>query len=399
MTTIGRLDRWERHLDLQIRLTPYVLLVVSFGLYWLTEDETWDHRLTTLGITTAAAAWVSAEGRVKWKSVYIAGLVVLIAALSARGVWFAGFFGFIGYLHSWRYLNGPWRFVGVVATAAVSVPAYTGGLPDTIPGILTYLLFTAAITALVTMFSFFGDVTNERSSERKRTVERLEEALRENAGLHAQLLVQAREAGVLDERQRIAAEIHDTLAQSLAGIVAQIQAANGADDWRPHTDKALRLARAGLAEARRTVRAVGPAQLDAAPLTGALGEIVERWTEGNPGRAGFTATGTVRDLHPEIEAALLRIAQEALKNVAKHAGAARTELTLSYMEDVVVLDVCDDGIGFDLENAPDTGGFGLVSMRKRAERLSGSLTVESHPNDGTAVSATLPAIAREDPHA
>ena len=112
-------------------------------------------------------------------------------------------------------------------------------------------------------------------------------------------------------------------------------------------------------------------------------------------------TGEARALHPEVEVTLLRVAQEALANVAKHAGASRAGVTLSYMEDVVSLDVRDDGVGFAAAEgrreprqarSPAGSGFGLVAMRQRVSRLAGQLEIESEPGAGTAVSASLPAI-------
>ncbi|GAA1663029.1 sensor histidine kinase [Glycomyces endophyticus] len=397
----GRLDRWERRLQTQMRLAPYALLAISLGLYWLTEDASWTDRLQVLGTSALAAAWMrffqaAKPSRVPdaaWQGVYIAGLVALIAALGAQAVWFAPFFGFTGYLHSWWFLKGPWKFAGVTATAAVSVAAYTGIPADTAEA-LTFVLFTVAITGLVVMFSFVGDVTTERSAERKRTVERLEAALAENAGLHAQLLVQAREAGILDERQRIAADIHDTLAQGLAGIIAQLQAAPDEPDWRPRVDKALRLARANLAEARRTVHAVGPAQLEAASLPEALESVSDQWSDLHGIPVALHVTGTFRPMDPDVEGTLLRVAQESLANAGKYADASRVGVTLSYIDDVVALDVLDDGRGFDPARAADGGGFGLGGMRRRVERLGGTFAVESAPGEGTAVSATVPALDR-----
>ncbi|MBG0819673.1 sensor histidine kinase [Planomonospora sp. ID91781] len=388
----GRLDRWERLLERQMAAAPYVLLVISAVLSLAAGGSPW----ITSGLTALAAAWMWLAPRgAAGGAVYVAGLVVLIGALCTQGVWFASFFGFTGYLHSWQYLKGKWRAAGVTATAAISVTAYGGGLPEPTPSeILTRLFFTAAIVAAVSLFSFVGEVTAERSTERKRMVARLEETMRENAGLQAQLLVQAREAGVLDERQRMAAEIHDTLAQGLTGIITQLQAAKQAEDWQGHVDNAVRLARESLAEARRSVHAVGPGQLEAAPLPEALEGVVARWGELNKVRADFTVTGTVRPMHPEVEETLLRTAQEALANAAKHAGASRVGLTLSYMEDVVTLDVRDDGAGFDPERVRDGGGFGLTAMRKRVSRLAGTLEVESEPGTGTAISASVPAVAR-----
>ncbi|MGW0807544.1 sensor histidine kinase [Nonomuraea sp. NPDC002799] len=388
----GRLDRWEKLLERQMAVTPYVLLAISTVLSLLTDGPSW----LTLGLAALVAAWIRVMSRSAWKILYVSGLVILIGVLSTRGVWFASFFGFSGYIYSWQYLRGWWRFVGVAATAAICVAAYSGGLPDPTPaGILTYLFLTAAIVALVGLFSFVGEITAERSAERERMVTRLEETMRENSGLHAQLLVQAREAGVFDERQRMAAEIHDTLAQGLTGIITQLQASQQAEDWRRHVDNAVRLARESLAEARRSVHAVGPGQLAAAPLPEALRDLVERWGKLNGVRADCTTTGTVRPMHPEVEETLLRTAQEALANAAKHAGATRVGLTLSYMEDVVTLDVRDDGGGFDPERVRDGGGFGLTSMRNRVSRLAGTLEIESEPGGGTAVSASLPAVPRD----
>ncbi|SEG72900.1 Signal transduction histidine kinase [Nonomuraea solani] len=400
-----RLDRWERRLDQYVAAAPYVLLAVSTVLSLLTEErEPWSQRLVTLGLAALAAGWIALMPRGGAPALYVTGLIVLIAVLSNREVWFASFFGFTGFLHSWQYLRGKWRFAGVTATAAATVAAYSGGVPEPTPaGILTYLFFTGAIVAGVGLFSFVGEVTAERSAERKKTVAQLEEAMRENAGLHAQLLVQAREAGVMDERQRMAGEIHDTLAQGLTGIITQLQAAThakGQEDIRErHLGNAMRLAKESLAEARRSIHAVGPGPLESAPLPAALAEVAAEWSDLNGVRADVTTTGTVRPMHPEVEETLLRTAQEALANVAKHAGAGRVGLTLSYMEDVVALDVRDDGAGFDPERVRDGGGFGLISMRKRVTRLAGTLEVESEPGAGTAISASVPAVLREAPRA
>ncbi|MFC4592235.1 sensor histidine kinase [Sphaerisporangium corydalis] len=384
----GRLDQWEKLLDRQMAAAPYILLTISTVLALLVNGRSWQ----TIALAASAAAWIRLVPR---GVVYVTGLVVLVGVLCTQGIWFASFFGFAGYLHSWQYLNGTWRFAGVTATAAISVAAYNGGLPDPTPSaIFTYLFFTAAIVTVVGLFSFFGDITAERSAERKRTVAQLEKAMKENTGLQAQLLVQAREAGVLDERQRMAAEIHDTLAQGLAGIITQLQAAQRAEDWRHRVDNAVRLARESLTEARRSVNAVGPGQLETTPLPEALRELVARWSELNGVRADVTMTGTVRPMHPVVEETLLRTAQEALANAAKHAGASRVGLTVSYMEDVVTLDVRDDGAGFDPERVRDGGGFGLTSMRTRVSRLAGTLEIESEPGGGTAISASVPAMAR-----
>jgi signal transduction histidine kinase len=153
------------------------------------------------------------------------------------------------------------------------------------------------------------------------------------------------------------------------------------------------------------VHALRPEPLDRARLAAALRGVAEHWSALNAIPAQVTTTGTERNLSQETEVALLRTAQEALANVAKHAAATRVGLTLSYMDEEVVLDVRDDGRGFDpacpaqelvhayAAGGPPVprGGFGLIAMRQRIEDLSGTLQVESEPGAGTAISASVPA--------
>ena len=198
----------------------------------------------------------------------------------------------------------------------------------------------------------------------------------------------------------MAREIHDTLAQGLTGIVTQLQAAeHAADDpagWRRHFAAATRLARESLTEARRSVDALRPEPLETARLSDALTGVAERWSALHGVPVQVTTTGTVRPLPPDAEVALLRTAQEALANVAKHAQAARVGLTLSYM-DTRSPWTCATTAGASTRPRPK--GFGLVAMRQRIEALSGTLQVESEPGAGTAISASLPAEAADTPEA
>ena len=198
----------------------------------------------------------------------------------------------------------------------------------------------------------------------------------------------------------MAREIHDTIAQGLTGIITQLEAANQASD-RPadrdrHLANAELLARESLTEARRSVEASMPAALESRSLPEALDGVAREWSDLNGIPIDIRVTGEVIALHPDIEVALLRTAQEALANVARHAGATRAGLTLSYMGDVVTLDVRDDGVGFAVPEAGGAvgpgGGFGLTGMRQRVARVAGSLAIESEPGGGTAVSARVPAI-------
>jgi signal transduction histidine kinase len=206
-----------------------------------------------------------------------------------------------------------------------------------------------------------------------------------------ELLEASRQTGILEERQRLAREIHDTLAQSFASIVLQLEAAEAAaENETPagrYLEQARNSAREGLSEARRMVWALRPEILENASLPEALGRLLRRWQEESGVQAALTVTGDPRPLHPELEVSLLRIAQEALANVRKHSQAKTALLTLSYLDDLVLMDVQDDGVGLQPALA---GSFGLRSMRERVERLGGMFTLESERGLGTILAVSLP---------
>lgn len=412
-------DHWEKRENVVVGVLPYLLLAAGTVLTLL--QPLWDEPAggpAVLGLALATAVWIFAfhglrptrrdDGRMT--SVYYAGLMAAMAGLVVLAPSY-GIFTFTGYLHAFLCLSGGWRYVGVAVTASIAAVSYVGGLDEVLAGgWWDWLLIATVITLLSGAFFHFSEMSDRRDRGQKKALTelhetnlKLEAALAENAGLHARLLTQAREAGVMDERQRMAREIHDTLAQGLAGILAQLQAAEQTlhepSTVRRHLTTAMTLARESLTEARRTVHAVGPAVLAESRLPDAIRDLVRRWAEENDVDATLTVTGDARPMHADIEVALLRTAQEALTNVAKHAAADRVVLTLSYMADVVTLDVRDDGVGFDphAERATGSlrGGHGLVGMRQRVQRLAGRLDVESEPGGGTAISATVPAIPAE----
>ncbi|MEU0602698.1 sensor histidine kinase [Streptomyces sp. NPDC006393] len=322
---------------------------------------------------------------------------------------FFAFYAVTGYYTAGRELPRRLVLPGLFLTAVTMSGSEIGGWPPR--GWILWLGFFLVLLinmVLVSVFTRYAEQEQARAvvqadtiAELERTNTALQQALDENAALHAQLVVQAREAGVADERRRLAAEIHDTLAQGLTGIIAQLQVvANTPDEAvaREHVDRAMALARHSLGEARRSVHNLAPVALADKGLPEALKQTVAEWGDRTGVRAGFTVTGTAEQLHDEVAATLLRIAQEALSNAARHARASRVGVTLSFMGDEVSLDVRDDGRGFDPLTAPArtrAGGFGLDGMRARAERIAGSLTLESEPGHGTAVSARVP-LVRDD---
>ena len=322
---------------------------------------------------------------------------------------FFAFFAVAGYMDADELLPGRWRRVGLFVSAVPVAGAQSGGLPPHNLG--QWAVFVALLFFQFLIQSVVAHLTEQdarRSTERATTITELErtnaalqQALDENAALHAQLLVQAREAGVADERRRLAAEIHDTIAQGLTGIIAQLQVVTNTPDpdaAREHTVRAMDLARHSLGEARRSVHNLAPVALADAGLPDALKKTVAEWGERTGVRAEFTVTGTAEQLHDELSATLLRITQEALSNAARHAGATRLGVTLSFLGAEVILDIRDDGRGFDplaLPARTRTGGFGLDGMRARAERIAGSLTIESEPGQGTALSARVPLVRHD----
>lgn len=399
-----------------IRWLPYGALAGSTVLMLLTDFSRVLPVPVGLAVAGAAALWLfwfitlhpQWIDRPPMMRVFLVGLFCFFPLLILASPLFALFL-WTGYMFVVAALPGRWALAGAAGVAVFSAIGQIGGFtvmtePSVFPGFVILLVFNVVVGVSMTRLAMSNDAESER---RRRMVvelgeanEKLAAAMRENAGLHAQLLAQAREAGVLDERQRLAGEIHDVLAQGLTGIVTQLEAADAAAgrpaDHRRHLDQAKRLARDGLTEARRSVQALRPQQLAAAALPDALTEVVDGWSSLTAVPAELITTGTVRPLTPEVETTLLRAAQEALANVARHAGASRVALTLSYMEDVVSLDVRDDGAGFDLSAprvASEDGGHGLAAMRERLRRIAGTLEVESEPGVGTAISACVRAAA------
>jgi signal transduction histidine kinase len=258
------------------------------------------------------------------------------------------------------------------------------------PAIAAVAVCTVGILLSV---AYVGTIVRQ-SRERQRLLKQLQ-------ATRAELAAAERQAGMLEERQRLARDIHDTLSQGFASVVLLLEAAEeslatGRAVDR-HIAQALRSARDNLAESRRVVWALRPRPLQERSLPQALEELAGQLAEETGLHAEATVTGTVRPLDAAVEAALLRVAQEALANVRKHAGASQVTVTLSYLDDVVVLDVQDDGVGFDpAATVAAAGGLGLRAMRERAEQLGGSLTIESTPGDGTTIAVELPLPARSD---
>jgi len=234
-----------------------------------------------------------------------------------------------------------------------------------------------ALVALAAAGGAFGVIRYIIHQQMRRQLERINE-----------------ERVIGQERMRIAREIHDTLAQGFTGIIVQLEAAEDAQTHGlkkenvDHLRRASELARDSLQEARRSVFALRPQALEQRELADALNEIIAKMTAGTSLQAELTVDGTPRKLPGEIEQNLLRIGQEALTNALRHAHATHFTAKLTFRSEAVLLDLKDDGCGFDVTSRNE--GFGLTGMKERVEAMAGQLQIESTPGKGTTISLALP---------
>ncbi len=224
----------------------------------------------------------------------------------------------------------------------------------------------------------------------------LTRALSHQAMLAIQLMrlsQQSRQSAVIAERNRMARDIHDTLAQGFTGVIMQLEAAKGAaargdhGDTAAHIERAGDLARSSLGEARRSVRALRPRSLKDATLYMALEDLLKRMSNGIDLNAELRIEGEQRTIPPHWEEGLLRITQESLTNTIKHAQARNFRVTLGLHAEEVVLQLVDDGLGFDPQEEHD--GFGLIGMKERADQIGGRFEIRSKRGVGTEILVTL----------
>jgi PAS domain S-box-containing protein len=219
-------------------------------------------------------------------------------------------------------------------------------------------------------------------------------ALAQQAALAIQVMRLSRESrqtAIASERNRMARDIHDTLAQGFTGIIAQLQAAKGAVDLNEaasHIERAEDLARLSLDEARRSVQALRPRSLHATSLSTAVESTLKTMANYSGLTADFQVEGNERAISPEWEEALLRIAQESLTNTLKHAKAAQFRSRLVFGSDQLRLELSDDGVGFDVTAKRE--GFGLIGMKERVDQMGGEFSIHSRPDHGTETVIIIP---------
>jgi signal transduction histidine kinase len=329
-------------------------------------------------------AAIIAERHSVWRGrIFMIGVVALLVA----GVWFEGSMSFALFaVCPLAFMTLDLREAIMVVIPANLTPVLAALLEDGPGAVFSQFLpgTLLTITFAVLLGTWIHRIVAQ-SEERAALITELE-ASREEIGRLS------RETGVAAERSRLAAEIHDTLAQGFTSLVTLVQAAESELDRdtekaRRHLTLAARTARENLTEARALVAGLMPSALGTGTLDQAIRRQVERLAEETTITATYDVDGDSVELPTVLEVVLLRMVQESLTNVRKHSGASAVTITLRVNDSCVALSVGDNGVGFDPAVAAD--GFGLRGMRSRAAQSGGRLTVHSGAS-GTRVALEVP---------
>lgn len=393
----NRTDVWES-LGWLWNVLFYIAILIASLFMVIDDDRTaplWVGFLFTailvlwhwLGLRSTFNGDSDRDKRVRPRFIVIMGDIVLwylLLTISSAFYFLLFGFGIIFYLVPIRY--------AAFATFSITIGVIYKQVADsgtamslTDPRIWLFGLTAVSAVALGVWISAIVG----QSSHRRNLINQLEQT-------QAELVASEYRSGILEERQRLAREIHDTLSQGFTSIVMHLEAADQArsgdpDTLKKHLDRARETARTSLDQARRVVHDLQPELLEHFSLPDALKRVTDRWSESTDIKATTTITGELIPLHPNIEVILLRAAQESLNNIHKHAQATSVQLTLSYMGDVIILDVKDNGIGLNhAPKSPLSGGYGLRAMKERVKHYGGSVELESDPGEGTTVVVTIP---------
>lgn len=316
---------------------------------------------------------------------WLAGLTAIWAVL----IWLSPDAAYLVFPLFFLYLAAlprPAALLAVFGTAALTIWGLGWARSFGVPGVLGPLV-GAGIAIIIS----FGYQSLEREA---RARERL---IADLVSARERLAATEREAGKLAERERLAREIHDTVAQALSSIQLLLHAAERETPRDPeaaaaHARRAREAAAEALAETRGLIDELAPPAITGASLAEALGRLAETTAAQSGLRVEFRESGERFPLSTPQKTALLRVAQGAISNAVRHASAARVDLSLSYLDGEALLDIVDDGRGFDpaaLADRGPGGSFGLIAMRGRMEDLGGTLTISSAPGEGTSITAAV----------
>lgn len=376
----------------------FVGLTIVVGLaVQLDRDLSSAQRLGALGLATGLLAWYGAVG---WRRLgtentplgvtYIVGAWLLflgMVVVTENGQVFFLLFGLMP--QTWMFLAARQAVImTVIGSLALGVvqTGFAGWNRDGFATIVPWIILQIVVSVLLGLF--ITGIANE--AERRATlIDELERT-------RAELATTEHDRGVLAERERLAHEIHDTLAQGFTSVLTLAQAIEVAIDRDPATARErLRLleetARENLAEARALVGGLRPVGLQDGSLVDAIRRVADRAARADGFGVDVSVEGTPRPLTLNEDVIVLRAAQEALANVRRHASASSVGITLAYPgERGIVMTVRDDGRGFDVGlPAP---GYGIVGMAERATQVGGKATVASDADRGTVVTVALPGL-------
>jgi signal transduction histidine kinase len=242
-------------------------------------------------------------------------------------------------------------------------------------------LFVRTISFILVGYMVVRLMTNQRQQRR---------ALAEANTQLAHYAATLEQLATSRERNRLARELHDTLAHSLSGVAVQLEAVktlweNSPQEARAMLEQSLAATRNGLTETRRALQALRASPLDDLGLELAIRNLAESVASRNNLALDLHMPERLENLSPDLEQGLYRIVQEALENVAQHAQARNVKVQLSQLNGDLELAISDDGRGFDLESIDMINQFGLQGMRERTEMLGGKLEVESRSGRGTTI--------------
>lgn len=383
-------DFWLRHQWVWHAYTAAALTTMA-AITVVSEDDR-GARFATLAIVAFLGLWYALVGvRAmawvgRWPAVYFAGVAVAFPSLVwivADGSWLLCYLLPQAYAMFDRTRHGVAAAAVLQGSMGVVIIAREQLTGWAVVSVLALTTLSIAVSALLGLF--IRGIINQ-SAKRAGLITELEQAREE-------LARERHDAGVRAERERLAAEIHDTLAQGFTSILMLSQAARAALVRAPETageqlDVIEQTARESLTEARSLVTTLTPAELTDGSLPDALRRLAEMYRRGTGLAVDVAVTGEPPALAADRDVVLLRAAQETLHNVRKHAGARHVAVALRYTAAGSTLTVTDNGRGFDSDASHD--GYGLRGMRQRVEAQGGALTVRSCPDSGTTVEIQLP---------
>jgi signal transduction histidine kinase len=427
---VGR-DEWQRSIR-GWHLAFGLLAAATGALYTIEDGMRPIERFTALGLLAILIIWYAATAakvlqrdRSRLGLVYLVGAVPLTVAMFAiRPVGFLMLFAL--YPHIWALISVRRAIITTAIAIAATTAVTLAGAELDLVSLLEVFVPSVIGLVVATAVGVWIHRIIEQSKQRAELAADL-------AATRAELAQVSRQAGALAERERLARDIHDTLAQGFASVVLLLEAADAAETFdaaRPQIERARHTAQENLAEARALVAELAPPALRDASLPDALRHLVDRLGPELGLNPALSVTGPPRVLPADQEVVLLRVAQEALTNVRKHAAASRVDIGLTYHDSGVCLAVTDNGRGFTPPPPPNgctsappggsphpepstgslnparpaggldaavggvdaggvVGGFGLSGMRDRVAQVGGKLELCASPSGGATVRAEL----------